>query len=423
VTCADVLINYLEGNNEVPWADLRYMFGEVFYGGHITDNMDRRVCNTYLSLLIKPEMLPRENPEGGDKLPPTLEFTPGFVAPNPTNYESLVSYVETALPDESPVMYGMHNNAQLSLLTTQGEILFKTVTEVSGGGSGGGGGGGAEDRIRSAVEDFLATIPESFNMIEIEANIKEETPYTMVAVQEATRMNNLLAEMRQSLEELQLGLDGALNMSERMELLAKGIASNTVPARWMAAMSTRIQEVLPLTMWFHDVTKRVNQLAEWTAGSVETPKVVWLPGLFNPKAFVTAVMQTYARKHKLPLDVMKFMTDVTTKTSPDQITEKPEEGCYIHGLCIEGAGWDKAEGRLVESKPNELRPVMPIIKVRPVHSDDFDLTGYYECPVYVNMQRANVYSPMCGVFTLKTTDDPAKWVSGSVSLLLQDELA
>ena len=41
-TCGDVLFNYLEANLAVPWDDLRYMFGEVFYGGHITDDMDRR---------------------------------------------------------------------------------------------------------------------------------------------------------------------------------------------------------------------------------------------------------------------------------------------------------------------------------------------------------------------------------------------
>ena len=56
-------------------------------------------------------------------------------------------------------------------------------------------------------------------------------------------MNALLVELRRSMEELQLGLDGALNMSEAMEALARGIAANAVPAAWMAAMSTRIQEV------------------------------------------------------------------------------------------------------------------------------------------------------------------------------------
>jgi hypothetical protein len=56
-------------------------------------------------------------------------------------------------------------------------------------------------------------------------------------------MNALLEEMRRGMEELQLGLDGALNMSDRMEALARGIAANAVPDAWMACMSTRIQEV------------------------------------------------------------------------------------------------------------------------------------------------------------------------------------
>lgn len=48
------------------------------------------------------------------------------------------------------------------------------------------------------------------------------------------------------------------------------------------------------------------------------------------------VMQTYARAHKLPLDVMQFMTEVTTR-SVEQVTEPAPLGCYIHGLVIEGA--------------------------------------------------------------------------------------
>ena len=29
----DVLYNYLEVNSKVPWDDLRYLFGEIMYGG------------------------------------------------------------------------------------------------------------------------------------------------------------------------------------------------------------------------------------------------------------------------------------------------------------------------------------------------------------------------------------------------------
>ena len=64
--------------------------------------------------------------------------------------------------------------------------------------------------------------------------------YGMVALAEglclcvntqATRMNTLLVELKRSMEELQLGLDGALNMSDKMEALARGIATNTVSPR------------------------------------------------------------------------------------------------------------------------------------------------------------------------------------------------
>ena len=102
-------------------------------------------------------------------------------------------------------------------------------------------------------------------------------------------MNALLEEMRRSMEELQLGLDGALNMSDKMEALARGIATNKVPSLWMSCMSTRVQEVLSLSAWYHDVLKRYEQLAVWTAGSIVAPHSVWLSGLFNPKAFLTAV--------------------------------------------------------------------------------------------------------------------------------------
>jgi hypothetical protein len=40
--------------------------------------------------------------------------------------------------------------------------------------------------------------------------------------------------------------------------------------------------------------------------------------------------------NKLPLDVMMFTTEVTTK-SVEQVTEPAPLGCYIYGLCIEGA--------------------------------------------------------------------------------------
>lgn len=63
------------------------------------------------------------------------------------------------------------------------------------------------------------------------------------------------------------------------------------------------------------------------------------------------------------------------------------------------------------------------LQVVPVTIDQYSLEGYYSCPVYTNMQRANVYSPIVSQFTMKTDEPSHKWVLASVAVLLQDELA
>ena len=416
-TCADVLYNYLQANEEVPWDDLKYMFGEVFYGGWITDAMDRRCCVTYLEVLMKRELLPDGNNA------PTLELGPGFRAPMPTDYQTMKDYIDTALPTESPVMYGLHPNADISLLTAERELLFSTITNVSGNvGGGDGGGSKGSDVVQRDLERLMQMLPEKLDLLDIESRVKTKSPYVICALQEVARLNNLFAVMIKSMEELQLGLDGALNMSAPMEELSNAIATNSVPALWMSHVSTRIQEVYSLSGWYSDILKREEQLRMWTKGDIALPTSVWLPGLFNAKAFVTAVMQTYARTNKLPLDVMKFMTEVTTKVDPSQIPEAPNEGVFVHGLCIEGARWDKASGSLRDSIPGEMHTPMPVIWIKPVTSDKYTLKGAYACPVYTNMQRANVYSPIVSTFTLRTKEPAYKWTLASVALLLQDEL-
>lgn len=133
-------------------------------------------------------------------------------------------------------------------------------------------------------------------------------------MQECERMNLLLAEMKRSLAELDLGLKGDLTISEPMERLMHSLASDAVPASWrnLAYPSLR-----PLGSWLLNLLQRCQQLTDWTA-DLGLPKVVWLSGLFNPQSFLTAVMQTTARRNDWPLDKTVLLTEVTKKL-PDQV--------------------------------------------------------------------------------------------------------
>ncbi|KAL7677339.1 hypothetical protein ACOME3_003575 [Neoechinorhynchus agilis] len=56
--CVNLLVSHVfrEATN-VPWTDLRYLIGEIMYGGHITDDWDRRMCRTYLEKFLNKSMV------------------------------------------------------------------------------------------------------------------------------------------------------------------------------------------------------------------------------------------------------------------------------------------------------------------------------------------------------------------------------
>lgn len=47
--CGQCASNYLDNNPKIPWDDLRYIFGDIMYGGHIVEDWDRRLAAAYLA--------------------------------------------------------------------------------------------------------------------------------------------------------------------------------------------------------------------------------------------------------------------------------------------------------------------------------------------------------------------------------------
>jgi hypothetical protein len=49
------------------------------------------------------------------------------------------------------------------------------------------------------------------------------------------------------------------------------------------------------------------------------------------------------------------------KDKKEDITEKPESGCIIYGLFLEGAKWDEEHMMVAESSPKELFVTFPLM--------------------------------------------------------------
>lgn len=80
------------------------------------------------------------------------------------------------------------------------------------------------------------------------------------------------------------------------------------------------------------------------------PSIFWLSGFFFVQSFLTAGLQNYARKHKIPIDMVEY-DHVMLQMNPATYSAPPEEGFYVHGLFLEGCQWDEQQLQLRESSP------------------------------------------------------------------------
>ncbi|XP_053294795.1 dynein axonemal heavy chain 11 [Pleuronectes platessa] len=397
----NVLYNYLEANAQVPWEDLRYLFGEIMYGGHITDDWDRRLCRTYLEEYMQPNQFDRK-----------LALGPGFVVPSNLDYQGYHNFIDEMLPHESPVHYGLHPNAEIEFLTVTSDSLFHTLLELQSPDAvmGEGASQTLEEKVKTILDEVLEKLPEEYNMSDITSKTAERSPYILVCFQECERMNMLISEIRRSLKELDLGLRGELAISSEMEKLQAALFFDNVPDTWT---KLAYPSIYSLAIWYNDVLQRCKELDTWTQ-DLSLPCVVWLSGLFNPQSFLTAVMQSLARKNEWPLDKVNLTVDVTKKFK-EEFNQPAREGAYVYGLYMEGARWDIQSGVITEARLKELTPSMPVISVRAVPNDRHETRNIYACPLYKTKIRGPTY---VWTFSLKTKERPAKWVLAGVALLL-----
>lgn len=112
--------------------------------------------------------------------------------------------------------------------------------------------------------------------------------------------------------------------------IAAALYAGRVPSAWLKAYPS----LKPLAGWTRDLLARIEQLARWAEGSY--PRVYWLGGFTYPTGFLTAVLQTAARRAGLPIDSLAFEYSVVNVTERE-VAAAPKEGVYVKGLFLEGA--------------------------------------------------------------------------------------
>lgn len=236
--------------------------------------------------------------------------------------------------------------------------------------------------------------------------------------QEIIRFNSLIKVMSKSLLQLQMAIAGTDVMSMDIEKMFNKFLDGKVPDNWMKFGYPCLK---PLGSWFKDLQLRIEFMSSWLYEG--PPNSFWVPAFFFPQGFMTASLQTYARKNLVAIDTLAFKTNVMPMTKSEQVDDKPEIGIYMHGMFMQGARWDSGKRCVDDSHIGVTIVPFPIIWLEPILEEELKLDKMFSCPMYKTSTRAGELSTtghstnFVMYLSIPTERDQDYWIRRGTALL------
>jgi dynein heavy chain len=128
---------------------------------------------------------------------------------------------------------------------------------------------------------------------------------------------------------------------------------------------------------------------------------------------------------KWALDDIVYHTEVTSYMNVESVKSPPAEGCYVHGLFLEGGAWSKDQNMLVESEPKTLFVPLPVLMVSAnlkteearSRREAYGAQGPYDCPCYKYRSRTDRYYIFQVTLRCTPEKNPAFWTLRGVGML------
>ena len=417
--CFTQIHDFLEDYEVIPYDVMNILCGDVNYGGRVTDDKDRRALMSLLIQYLSPAIM-----DDDFKFSPSGTYYCPEDNPSP---DAVYDYIKDLPINPAPEIFGLHQNADITCAQNEMLKMFGIFVGLGGGGGGGGGGGSEGGGLQEMCERFLVEISQPLNEEDVYTKYPTEYSECMntVIMQETIRYNNVLRVIHSSCKELIRALKGLVVMSGEMQKASRSLANNQVPGLWE---SQAYPSLKPLASWVNDLGDRMKFIHGWIDDGA--PPTFWMSGFFFPQAFLTGVRQNYARTFQLAVDTIDYDFHLLDKPF-EELTEDPEDGCYVYGFYIEGACWNIADHVIDDPRPRELFSEMPVFWLRPVQNrpDSHDSgvakeAGNYMVPLYKVLTRAGTLSTT-GHSTnfvmwmeIPTNRDQEEWIRGGVAMFL-----
>uniref|UniRef100_H2ZRC4 AAA+ ATPase domain-containing protein n=1 Tax=Ciona savignyi TaxID=51511 RepID=H2ZRC4_CIOSA len=390
----------------VSWNTVRYMLGEIQFGGRVTDDLDKHLLNTYCKVWFGEHIFAEK-----------FCFYKGYTIPRGKSIAEYHTHIDNLPLVDTPEVMGLHPNADITYQTNFANLALGTIVSIQPKESSGGAGETRESVVFKMADEMLEKLPANFLPHEKMGSIQ---PMNIFLRQELDRMQRVISVVRTTLIDLKLAIDGTIIMSENLRDALDQMFDARIPNLWQKIS----WECSTLGFWFTELLERHIQFHSWIFDG--RPNQFWMTGFFNPQGFLTAMRQEVTRAHTAKgwaLDGVVLYNEVTRMMKEDITAPPPVEigGVYVYGLFLDGAGWDRRNVKLVEPSPKVLFTSMPVVHVyaintaSPVKDDKKGAMNIFHCPVYKKPRRTD----LTYVFPLllKTVQSPEHWTLRGVAIL------
>ncbi|XP_057583181.1 dynein axonemal heavy chain 14 [Hippopotamus amphibius kiboko] len=368
-----VLENFLNVQSNIPWQTLRYLIGEVVYGGWVTDSWDRRCLNTLLYKFCNPEVLKDDFSFSTDEC---LNFHICQPAPKSGSMKDYICIIQSLPDDDPPELLELHPEATRGFREIQSQKFIDnliamqprlTTTSLMFSQE-----QSKDELVMEILSDMLKRLPLSVEKEECagtpstlkcimfspiwESFNKDPKGYDPLIhcvlltflIQEIERFDKLLSIIHKSLKDLQLAVKGEIILTQELEQIYDSFLNTRVPTLWQkhAYKSSK-----PLSSWINDLIQRLNFFNTWAKMAYTAihrrymslmtawkhsssspsqnskhptdqknffegfPARYWLPAFFFPQAFLIAVLQDYGRSQGISTDALTFTHHVISDTT------------------------------------------------------------------------------------------------------------
>lgn len=380
--CTDQLKIFLEEQDPIiPYNALRYTSSEANYGGRVTDADDRVKISVFITDFYCADILNDE-----------YKFSPSgtYYAPKFTNKEGYLEYIRSLPINQEPEIFGLHANANLTVAINEANAILQTANSMSGGDGSSDGAKSPDQILAEQSAKYLSDILPPFDTEAASAKYPVDYNESLNTVlnQEMLRFNRLIVRVRASLADIGKAVKGLVVMDANLDDVANGILKNVRPGYWMKVSYPSLK---PLSGYVQDLAARLSFFSTWEKDGHQAS--YWISGFYFTQSFLTGQLQNFARRNKLAIDTLTWVFAVLKKSFGEQKTiEKPEVGCLVYGLFMEGARWDDDAGHVEESLPKVLFSSVPYMHWSPVEKDKdpTDMNRVYLSPLYKTSERKGV---------------------------------